>query len=109
MYIVALVRINVGEVERAQILLISNHGVKAFEARSNACLNLISDAGFLPEWSSNIDPLIRNIAADKLAILGKAKRHAQGRVASENAYLDSAFSSGHLHEHFHEFTLVWCR
>ena len=85
--VVALVRIDEGEIEGAGPPL-REQSVQCLDGRAQSQIDLVRHAGFDPVPPGDRGPLLTHVAGDDFSVGGQRQRHRNGTVASEHAHFE---------------------
>ena len=97
-----LVGVDEGDVEA----LLDGEGPQRVEARAEAELDPVADAGLVPVPAADRRPLLAHVEAEEPAVGRQGPGHGEGRVSGERADLDGLPGAHERHEHGHEGALV---
>jgi hypothetical protein len=100
-----LVGIDEGEVE-APGLAGCDAGVEGGERGPEPQVDLVGDAGRLPERSTDRGVGVADVAGEEVAVGRQRERHRQRAVAGEDTHLDAAARADQPHQQRHQLALL---
>ena len=103
--IVDFVGIDEGKVERA-VLPAGTQGLQGLQRRSQAQIDLVRHARFLPITPGDGGILIAEVAGNQPPVIRQRAGHRQGAVAGKYSDLQTAAGAEQLDQQTHELSLL---